>query len=157
MFGYFRNQDTVANDYFSKPENGGVGEPPFLRTQIGGSFGGPIVRNHGWFFGATEYSRQDIERPRSQKILKELSLLVPLNIGVKATPTLPQPARDLLTQAKLNFNAGTAHSIFVRYAGEHGYLDNSFGGNGSAMLDYADRLERNHQKLVNGSSGGPGF
>jgi outer membrane receptor protein involved in Fe transport len=153
VFGYFRNQDTVANDYFSKPENGGVGEPPFLRTQLGGSFGGPIVRNHAWFFGAIEHSRQDIERPRSQRILQELSLLVPLNIGVKATPTLPQPARDLLTQAKLNFNAGTAHSLFVRYAGEHGYLDNSFGGNGSAMLDYADRLERNQQKLLNGSAG----
>jgi carboxypeptidase family protein/TonB-dependent receptor-like protein len=152
-FGFFRNKDTVANDYFSKPENGGVGEPPFLRTQLGGSFGGPVVRDHAWFFGATEYVRQDIERPRSQKINQELALLVPLNIGVKATPTLPQPARDLLTQAKVNFNVGTSHNIFVRYAGEHGYLDNSFGSNGSAMLDYADLLERNHQKLLNGSGG----
>src|SRR5262245_51172471 len=153
VFGYFRNKDTVANDYFSKPENGGVGEPPFLRSQLGGSFGGPIVRNRAWFFGATEYSLQDIERPRSQKINEDLALLVPLNIGVKATPTLPQPARDLLSQVKVNFNANPAHNVFVRYAGEHGYLDNSFGGNGSAMLDYAERLERNNQELVNLSSG----
>ena len=153
LFGYFRNKSTVANDYFSDPANGGVGEPPFLRSQLGGSFGGPIVRNRAWFFGATEHSRQDIERPRSQKINQELALLVPLNIGVSATPTLPQPARDLLSQAKVNFNVSSAHNIFVRYAGEHGYLDNSFGTNGSAMLDYADRLERNNQKLVNVSSG----
>src|SRR5438128_2577969 len=152
-FGYFRNKDTVANDYFSKPENGGLGEPPFLRTQLGGSFGGPIVRNHAWFFGAVEPSRQAIERPRPQRIIQELNLLVPLNIGVKVTPTLPQPARDLLSQAKANFNAGTAHTVFVRYAGEHGYLDNSFGGSGSSLLDYAPRLERNKQKLVNLSSG----
>jgi outer membrane receptor protein involved in Fe transport len=153
VFGYYRNKDTVANDYFSKPENGGVGEPPFLRTQLGGSFGGPIARNRAWFFGATEYSRQDIERPRSDRINQELALLVPLNIGVKATPTLPQPARDLLTQGKVNFNTGPSHNVFVRYAGEHGYLDNSFGGNGSAMLDYAERLERNNQELMNFSSG----
>jgi Carboxypeptidase regulatory-like domain/TonB dependent receptor-like, beta-barrel/TonB-dependent Receptor Plug Domain len=153
VFGYFRNKDTVANDYFSKPENGGVGEPPFLRTQYGGSFGGPIKRSHAWFFGSMEYSRQDIERPRSQKIIQELNLLEPLNIGVKVTPTLPQPARDLLSQAKVNFNVGTQHNVFVRYGGELGYLDNSFGGNGSALLDYADRLERNHQKLNNVSSG----
>ena len=77
---------------------------------------------------------------------------MPLNIGVKATPTLPQPARDLLSQVKVNFNTAR-HNMFVRYAGEHGYLDNSFGNNGSAMLDYAERLERNNQELVNLSSG----
>src|SRR5713226_7554286 len=153
FFGYFRNKNTVANDYFSQPAHGGVGEPPFLRPQLGGSFGGPVVRNRASVFGSAEHSRQDIERPRSQKINQELALLVPLNIGVKATPTLPQPARDLLSQAKVNFNLSPAHTLFVRYAGEHGYLDNSFGGNGSAMLDYADRLERNHQKLLNTSSG----
>ena len=53
----------------------------------------------------------------------------------------------------MNFNAGQSHNIFLRYGGEHGYLDNSFGGNGSALLDYAPRLERNHQKLLNGSAG----
>jgi hypothetical protein len=152
-FGYFRNKATVANDYFSQPEHGGVGEPPFLREQLGGSFGGPLVQSHAWFFGAAEFSRQDIERPRSQKIIQELNLLAPLNVGVKVTPTLPQPARDLLSQAKVNFNARQNHNIFVRYGGEHGYLDNSFGGNGSALLDYAPRLERNHQKLLNGSAG----
>lgn len=152
-FGFFRNQDFVANDYFSKPENGGSGEPPFLRTQIGGSFGGPIIQNRAWFFAAAESIRQDIERPRPERIRRELELLVPLNIGVLATPTLPQPARDLLSQAKVNVTFNPAHSIFARYAGQHGYLDNSFGGAGSALLDYAPRLERNGQELVNGSAG----
>jgi hypothetical protein len=152
-FGFFRNQDMVANDFFSKPENGGSGEPPFLRSQIGGSFGGPLVRDRAWFFGAVEHIRQDIERPRPVRIKQELDLLVPLNIGVASTPTLPQPAKDLLTQAKVNFNFTPDHSFFVRYSGQHGYLDNSFGGSGSAMLDYADRLERNGQELLNASGG----
>ena len=54
----------MANDYFSKPENGGSGEPPFHRYQFGGSFGGPIVKDKAWFFGSVERIRQDIERPR---------------------------------------------------------------------------------------------
>ena len=148
-FGFYRNDSTVANDYFSKPENGGSGEPPFLRTQLGGSFGGPLVRDKAWFFGAFEHIVQDIERPRPQAVKRELDLLVPLNIGVLASPTLPQPARDTLLQGKVNFNSGTDHSYFVRYAGQYGYLDNTFGGSGSAMLDYAPRLDRNGQDLLN--------
>ena len=152
-FGFYRDDSTVANDYFSKPENGGSGEPPFLRTQLGGSFGGPLVRDKAWFFGAFEHIVQDIERPRPQAVKRELDLLVPLNIGVLASPTLPQPARDTLLQGKVNFNSGTDHSYFVRYAGQYGYLDNTFGGSGSAMLDYAPRLDRNGQDLLNASAG----
>ena len=77
-FGFYRDDSTVANDYFSKPENGGSGEPPFLRTQLGGSFGGPLVRDKAWFFGAFEHIVQDIERPRPQAVKRELDLLVPL-------------------------------------------------------------------------------
>jgi hypothetical protein len=152
-FGFYRDDSTVANDYFSKPENGGSGEPPFQRTQLGGSFGGPIMRDKAWFFGAFEHITQDIERPRPAAVKRELDLLVPLNIGVLASPTLPQPARDILLQGKVNFNANAAHNYFVRYAGQYGYLDNSFGNSGSAMLDYAPRLERNGQDLLNLSAG----
>jgi hypothetical protein len=152
-FGYYRNQEMVAIDYFSKPENGGVGEPPFKRSQVGGSIGGPIIRDKAFFFGSAEYIRQDLELPRAARIYQELQLLQPLGIGVKATASLPQPARDLLTQAKINFNLSQDQSLFVRYGGQHGRLDNSFGGTGSALLDYAPVLERNGQKLVNLSSG----
>ncbi|PYR17865.1 MAG: hypothetical protein DMF94_22160 [Acidobacteria bacterium] len=152
-FGYYRNQEMVAIDYFSKPENGGVGEPPFKRSQIGGSIGGPIIKDKAFFFGSTEYIRQDLELPRAARIYQELQLLEPLGIGVKATASLPQPARDLLTQAKVNFNLSQDQSLFVRYGGQHGRLDNSFGSTGSALLDYAPVLERNGQKLVNLSPG----
>src|SRR4029079_18680127 len=60
LFGYFRNKDTVANDYFSKPENGGVGEPPFLRTQLGGSFGGPGQAHAPPFFRRGEVRPDDL-------------------------------------------------------------------------------------------------
>jgi hypothetical protein len=152
-FGYYRNQDLQAIDYFSKPEHGGVGEPPFERSQIGGSIGGPIVKDRAFFFGSTEYIRQDIELPRASRIFQELQLLEPLGIGVRATASLPQPARELLTQGKVNFNLSQGQSAFVRYGGQDGHLDNSFGSTGTALLDYAPRLERNQQKLWNLSAG----
>jgi hypothetical protein len=152
-FGYYRNQDMVAIDYFSKPENGGVGEPPFKRSQVGGSIGGPIKKDKVFFFGSTEFIKQDLELPRPARLINELKLLEPLKVGVAATNTLPQPAQDLLTQAKVNVNLTQGQSLFFRYTGQHGHLDNSFGTTGSAMLDYAPNLERNGQKLVNLSSG----
>ncbi|MGE3509339.1 MAG: TonB-dependent receptor [Vicinamibacterales bacterium] len=158
-FGYFRNQDMVATDYFSKPENGGIGEPPFKRYQVGGSLGGPLIKDKAFFFGALERIGQDIELPRASRILQEHRLLESdpylnaLNVGVRSSGSLPQPARELLSQAKINYNLSQGHSLFARYNGQYGYLDNSFGTNGSAMLAYADRLERNQQKLYNVSGG----
>ncbi len=158
-FGYFRNQDMVATDYFSKPANGGVGEPPFKRYQVGGSVGGPLLKDKVFYFGAVERIGQDIELPRAARVFQELQLLQDnpylnsLNVSAKASGSLPQPARELLSQAKVNFNLSQGHSAFFRYSGQHGYLDNSFGTTGSALLSYADRLERNQQKLYNLSGG----
>lgn len=158
-FGFFRNQDMVAIDYFSKAENGGVGEPPFKRYQAGGSFGGPLVKDKAFFFGSLERIGQDIELPRASRIFQELQLLASnpylngLNAGIKATGSLPQPAREWLSQGKVNVNLNQAHSLFGRYNGQYGYLDNSFGTTGAALLTYADRLERNQQKLYNMSGG----
>ena len=74
-FGYFRNQDLQAIDYFSSPANGGVGEPPFKRYQFGGSVGGPIKRDRAFFFGSLERVGQDVELIRSSRIVDELRLL----------------------------------------------------------------------------------
>jgi hypothetical protein len=158
-FGFFRNQDLQAIDYFSNPDNRGLGEPPFKRYQFGTSVGGPIKKDKAFFFGAIERIGQDVELNRLVAIVNELQLLErnpylnSLGIGVKATGSLPQPARELLSQAKVNFNVSQAHSLFARYNGQHGWLDNSFGSTGTALLQYADRLERNQQKLVNYSGG----
>ena len=87
------------------------------------------------------------------RIKQELDLLVPLNIGVASTPTLPQPARDLLTQAKVNFNFTPDHSFFVRYSGSTAISTTASAVSGSAMLDYATGWSATQQKLLNGSAG----
>ena len=151
---YGRNQDMMAIDYFSKPENGGLGKPPFNRYQYGGSIGGPVLKDRAWFFGSIERTSQDYTVVRPDRITNEHRYLVPLNIGVAATSTIPQPSRDLMSQMKFNAQLGHDHSIFVRYASEYGYVDNDFIGINAAFLDYGNGvMDDNKQKLWNVSPG----
>jgi hypothetical protein len=151
---YGRTQDMMAIDYFSKPENGGTGKPPFSRYQYGGSVGGPLLKDRAWFFGSMERTQQEYTVVRPARITSELQYLLPLNIGVLATSTIPQPSRDLMSQAKVNFQLSPAHSLFVRYASEYGYVDNDFIGTSAALLDYSNGvMDHNQQKLWNLSPG----
>src|SRR5204863_3026823 len=71
---YGRTQDMMAIDYFSKPENGGLGKPPFSRYQYGGSVGGPLVKDKGWFFGSMERTQQEylvVRRSEERRVGKE--------------------------------------------------------------------------------------
>jgi hypothetical protein len=147
LSAYGRNQDLVAIDYFSKPENGGTGKPPFNRYQFGGSFGGPIVRDRAWFFGSVERATQEYTVVRPDRVVREHQFLVPLNIGVKLTNTVAQPSKDLMTQGKVNLQLGRGHAAYGRWATQHGYVDNDFIGNAAALLDYAPYMDRNDQNL----------
>src|SRR5439155_9676345 len=133
---YGRTQDMMKIDYFSQPANGGTGKPPFKRYQYGGSVGGPLVKDRAWFFGSMERTQQEYVVVRPDRIVNEFKYLVPLNIGVQATNTIPQPSRDLMSQAKVNFNLSHNHSLFVRYASQYGYVDNDFVGTSQALMTY---------------------
>ena len=152
-FLYGRNQDLVKVDYFSKPENGGLGKPPLTRAQFGGSFGGPIVKDRAWFFGSVERVHQNFEVVRPARFVAEHQLLVPLNIAVNPTSSISQPSRDLMSQFKVNVQLGHDHSVFARYTSEYGYVDNDFIGTGAAFLTYADTMDHNAQKLWNATTG----
>jgi hypothetical protein len=152
-FLYGRNQNLIATDYFSDPANGGLGKPPFKRFQWGGSAGGPLVRDRAWWFGSLERVQQDFSIPRSAQTIAELKLLEPLNIHVDASAAVPQPSRDLLTQAKVNFNLSHQHTAYVRYSGEVGYVDNDAVGATQSLLTFATPTDRNHQNLWNVAAG----
>lgn len=56
-FEFFKNRTLNATDPFSKL-NGKLYNPPNWRHQVGGSIGGPIIKDKLFFFGNTEETRE---------------------------------------------------------------------------------------------------
>ena len=151
LFG--RNESLIATDYFSKPENGGFGKQPFKRLQFGGSVGGPIVHDRMWFFTSAERVIQDFQLPRSERQQNELKVLEALNIGLVSSAAVPQPFRDFLTQAKVNFQITPNQNGFVRYVSQYGYLDNNALGVTNALWKANPFGQRNNENLWSAAGG----
>ena len=152
LFG--RNESLMATDYFSKPENGGLGEPPFKRLQFGGSLGGPIARNKAWFFTSVERIHQDFQLPRAGSVRNELRVLKDaLQLPIQDTGSVPQPFRDLLFQAKVNTQVRANHSVFGRFMSQQGHVDNPQVGGGTALWDGLEYNHRNDQSLWSAAGG----
>jgi hypothetical protein len=58
-FGYLRDSRTAA----ALPRPAGQPAPPFQRSQTGGNFGGPIIKNKLFFFGDAEHTIQHLFAP----------------------------------------------------------------------------------------------
>ncbi|MGB8731162.1 MAG: TonB-dependent receptor plug domain-containing protein, partial [Candidatus Sulfotelmatobacter sp.] len=56
LYEFFRNTSLNANNYFLNAS--GVPRPPYQRNQFGGTLGGPIVKDHLWFFVSYQGSRE---------------------------------------------------------------------------------------------------
>jgi hypothetical protein len=54
-FEFFRDDKFDSRNYFNQPP---VAKSPFQRNQYGANLGGPIVRDHTFFFGTYEATRQ---------------------------------------------------------------------------------------------------
>jgi hypothetical protein len=152
-FGYFRNQSLTAIDYFSEPQNGGIGKPPYTRVQAGGSIGGPIIKNRAWYFGSFEHLKQNYTLTRPDNLFQQLQYLVPLNIGVAATHGISQPILSDLAQVKVNFQLSPSHTVFVRGSSETGYVQNGFVTTARALLACCSFSDKNQEYIFNTSAG----
>jgi hypothetical protein len=154
-FGYYRNQNLIRTDYFSDPAHGGLGKPPFLRNQFGGSFGGPIIKDKLFYFGSLEYIKQDYNVSRTGAqigLLNTLATALP-SLGIVVNGSIPQPSRDWLYMGKVNWQPTSNHSVFFRWSGENGSIQNDFSGNTAINLSWEPYQDKNIQFLMNGATG----
>jgi len=154
-FGYYRNQDLIRTDYFSDPAHGGLGKPPFLRNQFGGAVGGPVIKDKLFYFGSLEYIKQNYSVPRSGAQIGQLQALASafpaLNIVVNGS--IPEPSRDYLYMGKVNWQPASNHSVYFRWSGENGSIENDFSGATAINFNWEPYQDKNIQFLMNAAAG----
>lgn len=83
------------------------GRPPFDREQYAVSIGGPIKRNHAWFFGAFEYRNQD------GVVITGVRDLTARRV---VTSFSPAPLNDLLFTGRGDWQVGQNDRMGFRYS-----------------------------------------
>lgn len=122
-FVFERDKALTSKDYFTQQRNGE--KVPFSRQQFGGSFGGPIVRNRMFFFGAIEQWLEDTGQAVPDVQFNELEALVTAT-RAGAIPTGlvnldhprfgPQPGALRMLTIKSNIQLSNNHSLIGRVA-----------------------------------------
>jgi len=113
-FLYDREQGLTKKDFFAVRDN--IPKDPVSRRQYGGSFGGPLVKNNAFYFGALELvrERKSISIPNS--VYDQVKMLEPY--GAIASHTIPQPYDDRMYTFKVNEQVNLNHALIGRFAGQ---------------------------------------
>ncbi|MGH9900800.1 MAG: TonB-dependent receptor domain-containing protein, partial [Pyrinomonadaceae bacterium] len=115
FFSNFRDESLRALDFFDKQRKAAdpnFREPSFSRQEIGGSIGGPIVKEKLFFFFALERFRERQNVAVSQTALTQLRLIP----GSEAVSEIPTPYNDTLLTAKIDHRLTDNQSMFYRFA-----------------------------------------
>lgn len=132
-----RNDRFNARDQFN-PEfdrvtgDGPFAKQPFDRQNIAGSLGFPVIKDKVFFFGAAEYTRENVSSVISPNAVRELKVLdqfaragqIPGVSSVAALSTVPTPYRDTQFQLRLDYRASEKHQIYARYGHQTNKLNN---------------------------------
>jgi carboxypeptidase family protein len=97
---------------------------PFSRQNYGGTLGGPIVRDHLWFFTALEYVHENASiaySPASRDQFDALAQLasdglIPGVTSIAVPNSVPVPFRDYLATARLDWAQSNNSRWFLRGA-----------------------------------------
>ncbi|KAF0249377.1 MAG: TonB-dependent receptor, partial [bacterium] len=132
-----RNDRFNARDQFN-PEfdrvtgDGPFAKQPFDRQNIAGSLGLPIIKDKIFFFGAAEYTRENISAVVSPNAARELGVLntfaragqIPGVSSVAALSTVPTPFRDTQFQLRVDFKLSDKNLLYARYGHQTNKLNN---------------------------------
>ncbi len=131
-FGLFQNSALNKNDYFTLQgcAQSGISasncpKPLFHRYHFGGSFGGPIMKDKFFFFGAFEQKREPGSITVDPTAFNELSLF---NLAAPVK-TLPFPYVDHLLTVKVDYHINDRQNMFFRYGRERWVNPNDQLGN----------------------------
>ena len=100
-FEYFRTESLTANTSDGKPLK------DFRRNQFGGSFGGPLIKDKLFFFGAAEGIRENLTRNNLSVPIGTACATSPVFDSTPATDTVINSSPDCQRVALINFFQNT--------------------------------------------------
>ena len=130
---YFGRDDALNARYPFAAEN-----PPFDKQRVGGSIGGPLIRDRSHFFASYERENADTVR---------VVALPPNNpFATRENGVFPAEADSHMASARLDHRFGVGHFFSARYASDNQKsLRANAGGSDSSQVDI---LNRSHSLVV---------
>lgn len=115
FFANFRDEKIRALDFFEKQRqatNPSFEKPAFERQEVGGSIGGPIVKDRAFFFFALEKFRERQNIPVSAAALTQLAAIP----GADVVSEIPSPYNDVLSSTKIDHKLTDRQNMFYRFS-----------------------------------------
>jgi hypothetical protein len=153
-FGFFRNSALDARNFFNTESR----KTSFQNSQFGAAFGGPIIEDRTFFFGAYEGQRERVGSDFVLQVPTPTQIMAARNIAEDgAAPTAINPALDNLLALYPVSDSGSIAAV-VRDKNDMdsllAKLDHNFSGTEQLTARYA--FARSEQIFPLGSAGGFG-
>jgi hypothetical protein len=135
VFYQWRDDSLNSKTFFEKEQN--LDKNPFKQQQFGATLGGPITRDKAHYFVSYERNVRD------EFAIVDTGGAVPAEEGA-----FPQPFRNNLLTAKLNFRLGPDNNVTARYSLEDQKTENDFIGGNTLASSGALNTNKIHSAVV---------